>query len=159
MNASTGTSEFDTAVAQMPALLEQLRTAPAHRVADHPSVPEAPGIYVFSDGGVPIYVGQSRTLRTRLRQHTGESSRQNQASFAFNLAKREAAKAGVQTKRRRARLQEDPGFIPHFDAARAAVAAMDVQFIELTDPVPRTLFEVYAALALGTTEFNSFETH
>ncbi len=36
---------------------------------------------------------------------------------------------------------------------------MDVQFIELTDPIARTLFEVYAALALDTVEFNSFETH
>ena len=36
---------------------------------------------------------------------------------------------------------------------------MDVQFIELADPIARTLFEIYAALALGTTEFNRFETH
>lgn len=36
---------------------------------------------------------------------------------------------------------------------------MDVQFIEVPDPIVRTLFEVYAALALDTVEFNSFETH
>ena len=36
---------------------------------------------------------------------------------------------------------------------------MEVQFIELADPIERTLFEVYAALALATTEFNKFETH
>ncbi len=44
-------------------------------------------------------------------------------------------------------------------AAEVAAAAMGVQFIELADPVERTLFEVYAALALDTSEFNSFETH
>ncbi len=36
---------------------------------------------------------------------------------------------------------------------------MNVQFIEVRDPILRTLFEVYAALELGTEEFNSFETH
>ena len=36
---------------------------------------------------------------------------------------------------------------------------MVVQSTELPDPVERTLFEVYAALALGTEKFNSFETH
>lgn len=150
--------QFDETVAQMPALLDALRSAARHRVADHPSVPEAPGIYLFSEHGTPIYVGQSRKLRSRLKQHTG-ATRQNQASFAFNLAKREAAKADVDTKRWRAALEADPEFVPHFDAARASVAAMDVQFIELAGPIARTLFEVYAALTLDTVEFNSFETH
>ncbi len=36
---------------------------------------------------------------------------------------------------------------------------MGVQFIELADPIARTLFEIYAALALDTVEFNAFETH
>lgn len=36
---------------------------------------------------------------------------------------------------------------------------MTVQFIELADPIERTTFEIYAALALTTSEFNSFETH
>jgi hypothetical protein len=36
---------------------------------------------------------------------------------------------------------------------------MDSRFIEIDDPVTRTVFEVYAARALGTDEFNSWETH
>ena len=36
---------------------------------------------------------------------------------------------------------------------------MSVQFIELPDPIARTLFEIYASLTLNTDEFNSFETH
>jgi hypothetical protein len=128
-------------------------------VADHPAVPDAPGIYLFSDGDIPIYVGQSRKLRTRLRQHTGAANRQNQASFAFNLAKREALAGSVDVKRSRAVLEADLDFVPRFDKARADVAAMNVQFIELADPIARTLFEVYAAIALDTVEFNSFETH
>lgn len=154
-----GVAHFEDAVALMPALLDALRSAAKHRVADHPAVPNTPGIYLFNDGEKPIYVGQSRKLRTRLRQHTGATNRQNQASFAFNLAKREALADDVDVKRPRADLELDADFVPHFDKARADVAAMNVQFIELADPIARTLFEVYAALALDTVEFNSFETH
>jgi hypothetical protein len=33
------------------------------------SAPQAPGVHVVLDGGVAIYVGYTRNLRTRLRQH------------------------------------------------------------------------------------------
>ena len=37
---------------------------------------------------------------------------------------------------------------------------MDFRVIEVEDPAVSTIFEVYAALALGTEgEFNLFETH
>ena len=75
------------------------------------------------------------------------------ASFAFNVAKREAAKAGVDIKQFRSVLEANPKFVPHFEAARASVAEMDVQFIEVPDPIVRTLIEVYAALVLDTVEF------
>jgi hypothetical protein len=157
--SDAGVRSFDDAIVQMPVLLGALREAPKRRVAEHPAVPDTPGIYLFSDGLTPIYVGQSRKLRSRLRQHTGATNRHNQASFAFNLAKRAALVGKVDIKRARATLEADPDFVPHFDKARTDVAAMDVQFIELADPIIRTLFEVYAALALDTGEFNSFETH
>jgi predicted GIY-YIG superfamily endonuclease len=150
---------FDEVVAQLPALLKELQSAAKHRVADHPSVPNTPGIYVFTRSDRPIYVGQSRKLRNRLRQHTGAKNGHNQASFAFNIAKRDAAAAGVDIKRFRKALEADKDFTEHFDAARAQVAAMDVQFVAVPDPITRTMFEMYAALALDTAEFNSFETH
>jgi hypothetical protein len=52
----------------------------------------------------------------------------------------------------------DPEFAPLFTAAKARVAAMPVRLIEIAGPIERTLFEVYAALALATPH-NSFETH
>ena len=159
MTDEVGIRRFGAAVDQMPKLLAALCASPKHRVADHPAVPNTPGIYLFSDDTGPVYVGQSRKLRNRLRQHVGVTHGHNQASFAFNIAKRDALKAGIDVKRFRARLESDPEFVPHFDASRRAVAEMDVQFIELEDPIERTLFEVYAALALNTVEFNSFETH
>lgn len=154
-----GESVFAATVSKMPVLLATLEGAPRHRVAEHPSIPNTPGIYLFRDRNRPIYVGQSRMLGKRLKQHTGATRRQNEASFAFNLAKREAAKDGIVLTRTRAALVADPEFAAHFTAARANVADMDVQFIEVPDPIVRTLFEVYASLALDTVEFNSFETH
>lgn len=124
-----------------------------------PPSPGTPGIYLFGDDDGPVYVGQTRNLRTRLRQHTSPQSKQNQASFAFNLAKRDANLADVPVTATRVALQIEERFAAHFAAAKAQVAEMRVQWIELEDPIERTLFEMYAALALVTTEFNSFETH
>ncbi|MGO9789003.1 MAG: GIY-YIG nuclease family protein [Solirubrobacteraceae bacterium] len=143
----------------MAEFLESLVNSPRHRVAEHPKIPQLPGIYFFTEDGRPLYVGQTRNLKSRLAQHTGERSRENQASLAFNIAKREAALAGVEVNRTRKALEVAPDFETHFVAARAHVTAMDVQFIELADPVTRTLFEVYASLVLRTAEFNSWETH
>ncbi len=154
-----GVRQFEDAVGLLPKLLTDLRTSPGHRVADHPAIPSAAGVYLFSEGRRPIYVGQSRNLRRRLSQHTGATRRENEASFAFNIAKREAARAGLALDLDRRALEANLDFVPYFDDARAAVAAMRVQYIELVDPVERTLFEVYASLALGTGEFNSWETH
>jgi hypothetical protein len=156
---ANGVRRFQRAVDELPLLLKALKAAPRQRVAAHPSIPAVPGIYLFSENRRPVYVGQSRKLQTRLRQHASDRGRENDASFAFNIAKREAALAAVDIKRTRAVLQDAPDFVPHFEAARARVAAMDVQFIELADPVTRTLFEVYASVALDTAEFNSWETH
>lgn len=152
-------AHFAGAVAALPALLEALTSAPCHRVSDHPTLPNVAGVYLFRSGGAPIYVGQSRDLRRRLRYHTRPSSRHNQASFAFNFAKREAREIGVNVDRTRAILAADPEFGPLFASALATVADMEVQFTEVADSIVRTMFEMYAALALGTEDFNSFETH
>lgn len=156
---SAGLKHFADAVARMRPLLDALVAAPAHRVAEHPAVPNTPGIYRFTEAGRPVYVGQSRKLRGRLRQHTVARARQNEASFAFNIAKAEASRAGVDITHFREVLQADPAFKIHFDLAKTRVAAMAVRIIELADPVERTMFDFYASLALGTGERNKFETH
>ncbi|MDA1061465.1 MAG: hypothetical protein O2895_00890 [Chloroflexi bacterium] len=84
------------------------------------------------------------------------SARHTQASFAFNLAQSEA---GRRPRATRAEREQEKDFAPRFLAAKARVAEMDVQFIALDDPIERTIFEIYAALHLGTEEYNSFETH
>jgi hypothetical protein len=146
-------------VDDLPGLLEQLASAPAKTVAAHNGIPEKPGIYLFREGVNPIYVGQTRNLRSRLRQHTSPSARENQAALAWRIALKEAARAGHAVAGTRKDLEADAEFAEHFREAKDRVAKMEVQFVEFDDPVIRTVFEVYAARALGTDEFNSCETH
>ena len=40
----------------------------------------------------------------------------------------------------------------------ALVGAMEIRAIKVADPIEQTIFEVYAALALGTA-YNDFDTH
>jgi GIY-YIG catalytic domain len=151
-------------VAKLPGLLEELLAAPAAKVSNHPTIPEVPGIYLFSEPGEhgeekAIYVGQTRKLRSRLKNHTRLGGKNNQATFAFLVAKTDAQAAGVNTKQYREVLERDEDFIAHFDGAKSRVVEMGVRFILLDGPIERSLFEIYAAMALDTLVYNSFETH
>ena len=64
-----GLRQFDDAVGRMERLLVQLLVAPVARRDEHGPIPEKPGIYLFSDAK-PVYVSQTRNLRTRLRNHS-----------------------------------------------------------------------------------------
>ena len=139
-------------------LLVELLAAPVAPRAEHRYIPKVAGVYLFSDQK-PVYVGQTRNLNIRLRNHTGAKATENRASFAFLVGKVEAEAAGIDLNRTRKALEADPDFSEHFRKAKERVARMNVRWIELDDPVERTLFEMYAALALDTVAFNSFETH
>jgi hypothetical protein len=41
-------AHFEQAVRKMSVLLDALLSSPKHRVADHPTVPNTPGIYLWS---------------------------------------------------------------------------------------------------------------
>jgi hypothetical protein len=154
-----GIQIFRGVVERMDGLLAQLLAAPAFPAADHPAVPTTAGIYLFASEDEALYVGQTRNLRTRLDNHTNPLSHENKASFAFSIAKTEAEKAGVDVKQTRKVLEADEAFAVRFSQAKLGVAAMDVRFIELEGEIERTLFEIYASLALNTLVYNSFETH
>ncbi len=158
-SGASGADEFKQIVDQLQPLLARLTASPKAKLADHPSIPKAPGIYLFSEGPNPIYVGQSRNLRQRLHQHMASSSKENSAPFAFNLALREADAQGLDTTGTRREIAARPEFDVLFGDARRRVAEMNVQVVEVDDPVTRTIFEVYAARILATDEFNSFDTH
>jgi hypothetical protein len=154
-----GIDVFDHLASELPQLLDRLLAAPAATVAGHPQIPNQAGIYLFSELDHAIYVGQTRKLRQRLANHTNPLGKNNQATFAFLVAKGAAEKAGVDIAQYRAQLEADQQFAEHFNAAKLRVSEMDVRFIELAGPIERSVFEIYASLALDTLVFNSFETH
>jgi hypothetical protein len=155
---TSGTDELKRVVDQLEPLLARLTATPKAKLADHPSIPNAPGVYLFSDGPNPIYVGQTRNLQRGLRPHTAPSSAENSAVLAFNLALAEAQAKGLVLTGARTEIAARPEFQSLFRDARRRVADMNVQFIAVDDPVTRTIFEVYAARVLGTDEFNSLDT-
>ncbi len=158
MNLVPAWQEADDIWAAMRPLLERLLAAPRAPRA-RGNVPAAPGIYLFSDGERYRYVGQTRNLRARLGQHTRPSGTHYTATLAFLMAVEQAAADGVPIDgRARAVLQTDPAFAAHFTRTKADVASWDVQFIEVKDPLLRTVFEVYVHVTLAT-DLNSFETH
>lgn len=116
------------------------------------------GIYVFYEDNKPIYVGRSRNLSQRFKQHGQQSSNHNSATFAFMIAKRDAEKEKVDLTKTREVLQNDPTFSPLFKKAKERVSKMKVQVIAVEDPIEQTLFEVYAALELNT-PYNDWKTH
>ena len=129
------------------------------------------GIYVFYENCKPLYVGRSGRkggkpdrMRERIYEHCRKSSTHNSASFAFLLAVETAQKQKIDCKTpTRDELQNTPKFIPHFVAAKKRVKGMQFRVVEVTDPIEQTVFEVYAAVMLGTTVqqggYNDFENH
>jgi hypothetical protein len=152
---TAGLKEFAELGKRLPILLDQLRSMSPIKGP----LPASAGVYAFSERGKAMYVGQTRNLRQRMRQHMGPSSQHNQAVFAFNLARAHAELAGTLPSGTRREMERDAVFAELFRTQRKRVAEMDVRFVEISEPELRTVFEVYAAMALGTLEYNSFETH
>jgi len=111
------------------------------------------GCYVLLREGRPFYVGISRTVLQRLRQHvTGRTH--FDASLAYLMA---AEKTGNQMKR--ADAMRDDTFHKAFDDAQTLLRACSVAFIEISNPLELYLFEAYCAMELDTCEWNTFRTH
>lgn len=155
-----GLRRFSEILDQMEPLLEQLLSCEPHRRGVRPAAPERPGVYLFTESGKPIYVGQTRDFRRRWGEHTRPSSPENSAPFAFNIARHEASQKNLDATGSRKAMGTLPDFAELFEAAKRRVRSMEFRFVGIKDPPLRTIFEVYASLALGTYgEFNVFETH
>ncbi|MGB5925569.1 MAG: GIY-YIG nuclease family protein [Dehalococcoidia bacterium] len=150
--------EWNDLVKSMPILLKQLTSQPLRPWNDQGILPQK-GLYVFYEGGKPMYVGRTNSMSRRLQQHGNPSSGHNSATFAFNIAKRQATRRGMNVQMSRSQLAVDPAFSKLYLKAKARVAKMPVRVIELSDPIVQTLFEVYAAMRLDTREYNDFDTH
>ena len=171
------TSTFaDLATVVLPGHMAQLRKAMAapHQLADF-STPgvgvrailkrlgrstDFAGCYVIMREGRPMYVGISRGVVSRLRQHCNGTSHFS-ATLAYAVAKRNFSQNSadkIQGITRDAAIK-DAGLREAFDAARQLLRDCSGAFIEITNAVELHLFEVYAAIELDTGEWNTFRTH
>jgi predicted GIY-YIG superfamily endonuclease len=154
--AAAGRDQWNDLEMRLPILLDELLGAEAVP-ASMASAPNLPGVYLFSEGDRPVYIGQSRKLRQRLRNHVRGTSH-NQSTFAFARARAEALlDPSFSVGLRRKELEADRRFAEILLRARLGVAAMKFRYVVEEDPNLRTVFEAYASMILGTE--NVFETH
>ena len=144
-------TEFQRIVEQMERLLEDLRGSREYTRDDLRDMTKQ-GVYVLYENEKPIYVGRSRDLDRRIREHSARS-RHNSATFAFILYRE---KLGNPEGKREEVQAMDP---PEYERQRQRVGAMTIRAVEIEDPWVQAVFEIYAVLALGTTKYNTFETH
>lgn len=115
------------------------------------------GCYVLIETGKPIYVGISRGVIGRLRQHVFGKTHFD-ASLAFRVA---IARHPDKTIARltRSEAMQDPLFGSSFAEAQSYLRSLQVAFIAIENPLELYVFEPYCALELDTHQWNSFETH
>jgi hypothetical protein len=155
-------AKFAAIIESLQEKFDQLLAGPAYKFGELPvRMPES-GVYLFSEGSAHHYVGRSNNLRKRYYLHCRRGSQQNQATFAFKLAReavgiREAAyKAGTSS---RAGLAANPEFQKAFSAAKERLRSMDYRYVEETGQTRQALLEAYCAIVLDTQRYNDFETH
>jgi hypothetical protein len=111
------------------------------------------GCYVLIERGAPKYVGISRGVITRLRQHLLGKTHFD-ASLAYAIAQRRCP-----TRGRRSETMADARFREAFQDAQAYLVGLDIAYVDIENPLELYLFEAYAAIAFATFEWNTFRTH
>lgn len=124
-----------------------------------PPLPER-CVYLFSEGDRALYVGRTNHFRRRMRQHSIDAARHNQAVFAFRLARHETGKvrAGYSQESSRAALLAEPEFADAFRRSKHRIRQMDLRFVPVDDPLSQALLEIYTAVVLQT-QHNDFDNH
>jgi hypothetical protein len=111
------------------------------------------GCYVLIENNKPIYVGISRGVLGRLRQHfTGKTH--FDASLVYAIAQRR-----LPTKGKRSDVMKNLLFQKAFASAQTYLRSVHVSFVEIANPLELYVFEAFAAIELGTHEWNTFRTH
>jgi predicted GIY-YIG superfamily endonuclease len=139
---------------------ERLTTMKAVTISTLPKDAPSQCIYLFSEGERSLYVGRTRHLRQRLRQHSIPAAQHNQAVFAFRLARETTGRlvAAYSAAGSRAALCSDTEFGTAFLEAKTRVRSMAVRYVEETDPLRQALLEIYVAVVLKT-PYNDFNKH
>lgn len=150
-------ARFVEAVGRIPQLFDQLMACDLHEMKAKSSWKKLHAIYVFyyADGS-PCHTGRTRNLQGRIRAHRANSH--HSAAFAFKRARQTlGVEATYRPQGSRADLMNDPIFRREFDRQREQIGQMTLRFVEIECPIEQHLFELYAALRLGTslTEFTT----
>ena len=152
-----GEQRFHNAVEKMPKLFDQFMNCELLEMKACAGWKGLPAIYVFYDAdGEPCHTGRTRNLHGRVRAHTANSH--NSASFAFKSTRHVLnLTATYKPDGSRAHLMSDPVFKAEFDRQRARIGQMKLRYVEIDCPIEQHLFELFAALRLGTslTEFTT----
>jgi hypothetical protein len=111
------------------------------------------GCYVLIENSRPIYVGISRGVLGRIRQHFTGKTHFN-ASLAYAIAQRQRPTKGM-----RSHVMNAPEFKEAFASAQSKLRSMQVSFVQIENPLELYLFEAFAAIELSTHEWNTFRTH
>jgi hypothetical protein len=111
------------------------------------------GCYVLLREKKAFYVGISRTIVQRLRQHVIGNSHFD-ASLAYFMA---TDKTGHKMKR--AQAMRDIAFKKAFVEARELLRNCTASLIDIENPLELYLFEAYCAMELDTCKWNTFRTH
>jgi len=112
-----------------------------------------PGCYVFVDASKPVYVGISRTVVKRLVQHLNTDTHYS-ASLVYRMAYED-----FPHEMKRDQAMKDEQFRRVFFAARERLRRMKVATVEIRNDLELYVFEVYAAMQLDTSAWNTFRTH
>ena len=142
-----------------PSFERLMKMPPLKMSALPPKLPEK-CIYLLSEGANHLYVGRTRKLRNRMRQHSRAGAHHNQAVFAFKLAREVTGRlaAAYSAEGSRKTLCAEPAFAEAFNQAKTRVRNMDLRFVEEADPTRQALLEIYASVVLRT-KYNDFDTH
>jgi hypothetical protein len=111
------------------------------------------GSYVLLHGDKPFYVGISRSVISRLRQH-GTGKTHSDASLAYSMARKK-----VLHQKTRNEAMKNTQFHEAFHEAQQLLHDSSVAFVEISNPLELYLFEAYCAVELDTCEWNTFRTH
>ena len=116
-----------------------------------------PGCYALLDDSLPIYVGVSRGVIGRLRQHAYGSTHFD-ASLAYRIAFTRHPDRAIETWTRDM-VMKNKHFRTSFAQAQSYLRSLRVAAIEIENALERYVFEPYCAMKLDTHQWNSFETH
>jgi hypothetical protein len=150
-------AQFEDALGRLPFLYSELMDGPQLEMQPIAAWKGLKAVYVFYEpDGSPCHVGRTRNLQQRIRAHLADSH--NSASFAFKRTRKALSlPVTYRSGEGRAALLARPEVRLEFDRQRLAIRAMRLRFVVIDNPIEQYLFELYAALQLGTS-LSEFET-